>query len=64
MGSRTCMVSRKNTTVINFAQNHAQSRVSLNFSCTVSEFQNAGHSQRISPWVVVRTQFHQNTQRS
>ncbi|RRT32807.1 hypothetical protein B296_00055984 [Ensete ventricosum] len=50
MVSRMSIVSRKNTTVINFAQN----RVSINFSCTISEIQNTGHSrlisQRISPW--------------
>ncbi|RWW37891.1 hypothetical protein BHE74_00056935 [Ensete ventricosum] len=49
MGSCTSTVSRKNSTVINFAQSRAQSRVSIYFSCTVSEFQNTGHSQCISP---------------
>ncbi|RRT59578.1 hypothetical protein B296_00044380 [Ensete ventricosum] len=44
-GSRTSLVSQNNTTVINFAQHHAQSRVSIGFSCTVSEIQNTGHSQ-------------------
>ncbi|RZS21597.1 hypothetical protein BHM03_00054250 [Ensete ventricosum] len=48
MGSRTNMVSQKNVTVINFRQ----SRVSIDFSCTVSEIQNIGHSQRNSPWEV------------
>ncbi|RWV79975.1 hypothetical protein GW17_00058820 [Ensete ventricosum] len=48
------MVSRKNVTVINFAQ----SRVFDRFSHTVSKFQNTGHSQRISPWEVVRARFH------
>ncbi|RWV95222.1 hypothetical protein GW17_00042162 [Ensete ventricosum] len=50
MGSRTSMVSRKNVMVINFVQ----SRVTISFSCTIFEFQNYGHSQRISPWEVVR----------
>ncbi|RRT67396.1 hypothetical protein B296_00039309 [Ensete ventricosum] len=54
MESRTSMVSRKNTTVINFTQSPVQSRVSIDFSCTVLEIQNTNHSQRISPWVVVR----------
>ncbi|RWW35896.1 hypothetical protein BHE74_00059127 [Ensete ventricosum] len=48
MGSRTSTVSQKNMTVINFAQSHAQSRVSIDFSCTISEFQDTGHTQRIS----------------
>ncbi|RWV86649.1 hypothetical protein GW17_00051429 [Ensete ventricosum] len=42
MGSRTSTVSRKNVTVINFARSHAQIRVSIGFSCTVTrrfEFQ-------------------------
>ncbi|RZR90603.1 hypothetical protein BHM03_00018514 [Ensete ventricosum] len=34
----------KNMTVINFAQSHVQSRVSIDFSCTISEIQNTGHS--------------------
>ncbi|RRT61677.1 hypothetical protein BHE74_00029128 [Ensete ventricosum] len=46
MGSRLSTVSRKNVTVINFAQ----SQVSIDFSRTISEFQNTGHSQCISPW--------------
>ncbi|RWW08474.1 hypothetical protein BHE74_00007536, partial [Ensete ventricosum] len=48
-GSRTSMVLRKNTTVINFAQ----SQVSIGFSCTVSEIQNTSHSQCISPREIV-----------
>ncbi|RWW56280.1 hypothetical protein BHE74_00037020 [Ensete ventricosum] len=48
MGSHTSMISRKNVTVINFGQNHARSRVSIDFLCIVSEIQNTGHSQRIS----------------
>ncbi|RZR93503.1 hypothetical protein BHM03_00022023 [Ensete ventricosum] len=59
MGSRTTTVSRKNVTVINFAQSHAQSRVTIDFSCTVSEFQNIGQSQHISPWEVLRAWFHE-----
>ncbi|RZR95958.1 hypothetical protein BHM03_00024866 [Ensete ventricosum] len=38
------MVSRKYVTVINFVQ----SRVSIDFSCTISESQNTGHSQCIN----------------
>ncbi|RRT73273.1 hypothetical protein B296_00026753 [Ensete ventricosum] len=38
MGSHPSMVSRKNTKVINFVQSHARSRVSIDFSCTVSKF--------------------------
>ncbi|RWW35434.1 hypothetical protein BHE74_00059630 [Ensete ventricosum] len=54
MGSRTSMVSRKNTTVINFVQSHARSLVSIDFSCTVLEIQNTGHFECISLWEVVR----------
>ncbi|RRT59937.1 hypothetical protein BHE74_00044108 [Ensete ventricosum] len=49
MGSRTSMVSRKNVMVINVTQ----SRVSIGFSCTVSEFQNNRHSQQISLWEII-----------
>ncbi|RRT31207.1 hypothetical protein B296_00059060 [Ensete ventricosum] len=49
MGSHMSMVSQKNAMVINFTQ----SRVSIYFSCTVSEFQDTSHSQRISPWEVI-----------
>ncbi|RZS19233.1 hypothetical protein BHM03_00051609 [Ensete ventricosum] len=59
MGSRTSTVSRKNATVINFSQSLMQSRVSIGFSCTVSEIQNTGHSQRNSRWEVVRARFHE-----
>ncbi|RZS27524.1 hypothetical protein BHM03_00061018 [Ensete ventricosum] len=58
--SRMSMVSRKNTTVINFAQ----SRVSIGFSCTVSEIQNAGLSRLISPWEVVQARFRKKIRRS
>ncbi|RWW84015.1 hypothetical protein BHE74_00007427 [Ensete ventricosum] len=61
MGSRTSTVLQKNATVINFARSHAQSRVSIGFSCTVSEIQNTIHSLRISPWEVVRARFLQKT---
>ncbi|RWW68051.1 hypothetical protein BHE74_00024451, partial [Ensete ventricosum] len=44
----------KNATTIN----SVQSRISIDFSCTVTVFQNTSHSQRISLWEVVRTQFH------
>ncbi|RWV80361.1 hypothetical protein GW17_00058385 [Ensete ventricosum] len=57
MESRTSTVSRKNATVINFAQ----SRVSIDFSCTVSEFQNTGHYLCISPWEVIPAWFHEKT---
>ncbi|RWW39691.1 hypothetical protein BHE74_00054948 [Ensete ventricosum] len=50
MVSHTSLVSRKNATIINFAQSRAQSRVSIDFSCTVSEIQNTGHPRHISPW--------------
>ncbi|RWV83527.1 hypothetical protein GW17_00054854 [Ensete ventricosum] len=53
MGSRMSTVLRKNVMVLNFTQSRAPSRVSIDFSCTVLEFQNTGHSQRISPWEVV-----------
>ncbi|RRT31228.1 hypothetical protein B296_00056045 [Ensete ventricosum] len=60
MGSRTSTVSRKNATVINIAQ----SRVSIGFSCTVSEIHNSGHSRHISPWEVVQACFHKKMRRS
>ncbi|RRT68424.1 hypothetical protein B296_00035783, partial [Ensete ventricosum] len=44
LGIRTSLVSRKNVMVINFVQSHMQCRVSIDFSCTVSEIQNIGHS--------------------
>ncbi|RWV79620.1 hypothetical protein GW17_00059219 [Ensete ventricosum] len=47
------MVSQKNVTVIDFAQ----SRVSIGFSCTISEIQNTGHSRLINPWKVVQARF-------
>ncbi|RRT55716.1 hypothetical protein B296_00033224 [Ensete ventricosum] len=50
MVSHTSMVLRKNVTVVNFARRHAQSRVWIDFSCTVSEIQNIGLSRSISPW--------------
>ncbi|RRT73071.1 hypothetical protein B296_00020365 [Ensete ventricosum] len=43
MGSRTSTISQKYMTVINFTQ----SRVSIDFSCTVSKIQNTRHSQRM-----------------
>ncbi|RWW44213.1 hypothetical protein BHE74_00050050 [Ensete ventricosum] len=58
MVSRMSMVSRKNATVINFAQ----SQVSIGFSCTISEIQNTGHSHLISPWEVVQARFPKKTQ--
>ncbi|RWV97770.1 hypothetical protein BHE74_00036260, partial [Ensete ventricosum] len=79
LGNRTSLVSQKNVMVINIAQSRAQSRVSIDFSCTIlkiqntghsqrirqcSEIQNIGHSQRISPWEVVRTWFREKMQRS
>ncbi|RRT31595.1 hypothetical protein B296_00057723 [Ensete ventricosum] len=53
MGRRTSMVSQINTMVINFAQSRVQSQVSIDFSCTILEFQNTGHSQRSFPWQIV-----------
>ncbi|RZS29423.1 hypothetical protein BHM03_00063153 [Ensete ventricosum] len=64
MVSRTSMVGRKNTTVLNFARRRAQSRVSIDFSCTISEIQNIGHSRCISTWEVVRIRFPEKTRRS
>ncbi|RRT31160.1 hypothetical protein B296_00058143, partial [Ensete ventricosum] len=60
MVRRMSMVSRKNVTVINFAQ----SRVSIGFSCTVSEIQNTGLSRLISPLEVVQARFHKKIRRS
>ncbi|RRT71522.1 hypothetical protein B296_00017899 [Ensete ventricosum] len=57
MGSHTITVSRKYATAINFVQCHAQSQVLNGFSCTVSEIQKTGHSQRIRAWEVIRPQF-------
>ncbi|RRT71186.1 hypothetical protein B296_00033867 [Ensete ventricosum] len=54
MRSRMSTVLRKNATVINFVQSRAQRRVSIDFSCTISKIQNTSHSQRISPWEVIR----------
>ncbi|RRT32769.1 hypothetical protein B296_00058708 [Ensete ventricosum] len=53
MVSCMSMVSRKNATVINFAQ----SRVSIGFSCTVWKIQNTGLSRLISPWEVILVRF-------
>ncbi|RWW56489.1 hypothetical protein BHE74_00036785, partial [Ensete ventricosum] len=55
---------KKNVMVINFAQCRARSRVSIGCSCTISEIQNTGRSQRISPWEVIRARFHEKTRRS
>ncbi|RWV77780.1 hypothetical protein GW17_00061348 [Ensete ventricosum] len=60
MVSRMSMVSRKNAMVINFAQ----SRVSIGFSCTVSEIQNTDLSSLISPWDVVQERFRKKRRRS
>ncbi|RWV81002.1 hypothetical protein GW17_00057633 [Ensete ventricosum] len=51
MGSRTSSLSQKNTTVKNFARSRALSRVSIDFSYTISEIQNTGQSQRITSTV-------------
>ncbi|RZS25675.1 hypothetical protein BHM03_00058911 [Ensete ventricosum] len=64
MGSHTSSVSRKNAMIINFAQNRAQSRVLIGFSCTFSKIQNTGHSQCISSLEVVRAWFHEKIRRS
>ncbi|RZS16933.1 hypothetical protein BHM03_00049007 [Ensete ventricosum] len=55
MRSLTNTVSLKNAIVINFARSHRLSRVSIDFSCTVSKNQNTGHSHCIGQWEVVRT---------
>ncbi|RRT37191.1 hypothetical protein B296_00053029 [Ensete ventricosum] len=55
MGCRTSTVSQKYVTVLNFVR----SRVSIDFSCTVSKILNTGHPLRISPWEVVRARFHE-----
>ncbi|RRT63877.1 hypothetical protein B296_00027552 [Ensete ventricosum] len=39
-----------------------KSRVSISFSCIVSEIQNTSHSQYIQPWEVVRARFWEKTQ--
>ncbi|RWW53777.1 hypothetical protein BHE74_00039696, partial [Ensete ventricosum] len=57
---RTSTVSRKNTTTLNFVQ----SRVLIDFLCTISKFQNIGHSQLIRPWDGVRARFHKKIRRS
>ncbi|RZS27420.1 hypothetical protein BHM03_00060872 [Ensete ventricosum] len=64
MGSRTSMVSWKNVTIINIAQSHVQSHISIGFSCTVSEIKNTGHSKSISPWEVVRARFREKLRQS
>ncbi|RWV82863.1 hypothetical protein GW17_00055599 [Ensete ventricosum] len=56
-----CSVSRKNATVINFAQSHVQRRASIGLWCTISEFQNTDHSQSSRPWDIVQAQFYENT---
>ncbi|RWW61869.1 hypothetical protein BHE74_00031045 [Ensete ventricosum] len=55
MGSRMSTVSQKFATVMNFVQ----SRVSIDFSCTIMEIQNTRFSKRISPLDVVRAWFHE-----
>ncbi|RWW45739.1 hypothetical protein BHE74_00048395 [Ensete ventricosum] len=47
MVSLTSMVSQKNATVINFARSCMQSRVSIDFSCTVSEISETVHEKPI-----------------
>ncbi|RWW60258.1 hypothetical protein BHE74_00032760 [Ensete ventricosum] len=39
-----------------------ESQVSIDFLCTISEIQNTGHSQRISPREAVRTRFRKKIQ--
>ncbi|RWW40348.1 hypothetical protein BHE74_00054242 [Ensete ventricosum] len=60
MGGHTSTVSPKKAMIRNFVQ----SRLSIGFSCTVSEFKNTVHSQPISPWEVIRARFNENTRRS
>ncbi|RWW35327.1 hypothetical protein BHE74_00059750 [Ensete ventricosum] len=64
MGSRTSSLSPKNTTVKNFARSHALSRVSIDFSCTISEIQNSGLSRLICPWEFVQARFRKKIRRS
>ncbi|RRT31758.1 hypothetical protein B296_00054917 [Ensete ventricosum] len=45
IGSHTSTILQKITMVINFVQSRVESRVLIDFSCTVSEFQNTDHSQ-------------------
>ncbi|RWW54021.1 hypothetical protein BHE74_00039444 [Ensete ventricosum] len=59
MGSCTSTILQKNVTVINFAQSRADSQVLTDFSCTIMEFQNIGHSLRISTLEVVQAWFHE-----
>ncbi|RZS28116.1 hypothetical protein BHM03_00061679 [Ensete ventricosum] len=60
MRSRTSMLSRKNATVINITRSRAQSRVSIGFSCTISEIQNMAnpnvlaHESSFDPFFVHR----------
>ncbi|RWV83439.1 hypothetical protein GW17_00054946, partial [Ensete ventricosum] len=58
IGSRMSLVSQKNATVINFVQSHVQSRVSIDFSCSISKIQNTGHSQRIRPYSEIQNTDH------
>ncbi|RZS24512.1 hypothetical protein BHM03_00057592 [Ensete ventricosum] len=64
MGCRMSIVSRKNVTVLNFSRSRAQSRVLIDFSCTILENQNIGHSRCISQWEVIQKWFHEKTRRS
>ncbi|RRT70597.1 hypothetical protein B296_00014089 [Ensete ventricosum] len=50
IGNHTSKVSQKNVTVINFARSHTQSRVSIDFSCTVSEIHNSGLLDVLAHW--------------
>ncbi|RRT36232.1 hypothetical protein B296_00052886, partial [Ensete ventricosum] len=52
----------KNVMVKNIARSCVPSRVSIDFSCTILEIQNIGHSRRISPWEVIQTWFHEKMQ--
>ncbi|RWW43083.1 hypothetical protein BHE74_00051294 [Ensete ventricosum] len=61
MGSHMSTVSQKNSMVINFAQSHTRSRVSIDFLFTVSKIKNTGHSQHFSLWEVVRALFCEKT---
>ncbi|RRT32127.1 hypothetical protein B296_00037073 [Ensete ventricosum] len=58
------MISQKNTTVINFVRSRAQSRVSIDFSCTISKIQNICHSHRMSPWEVIQARFRKKIRQS
>ncbi|RZS16617.1 hypothetical protein BHM03_00048638 [Ensete ventricosum] len=48
--------------VINIMRSRTQSRVSIDFLCTISKIQNTSYSRRISPREVVRARFREKMQ--